>query len=156
VSSVDGALYSSADEGLVRIDPQSGTGILIGDMGIQSVFGLEADLDAQMYAGVDGGSRREASWYSVDKRTGRSILIGAIHKSAGLGLNGLTFASAHPPGDLDRDGNVDLKDIAGFQACFSGQRPGPLPPECVISDLNLDQRVNLDDYRVVAQHLKSP
>jgi hypothetical protein len=48
-------------------------------------------------------------------------------------------------GDADRDGRVDLRDVAAYQNCFDGpaaQRPAP---SCRIFDFNLDDDISLPD-----------
>ena len=57
------------------------------------------------------------------------------------------------PGDVDRDGDTDLRDNAAFQACFTGHA-GPPSPHCppgIDADLDKDGDVDLDDYATGAQ-----
>ncbi len=60
----------------------------------------------------------------------------------------LTIASAPRVGlavDLDGDGDSDLRDFSRFQLAFTGPGPTSSPSE---ADLNLDERVDLLDYRI--------
>ena len=51
------------------------------------------------------------------------------------------------PGDFDRDGDVDLADLAAFQACFSG--PGAAyTGDCAKADLNVDGAVDMNDFGI--------
>ncbi len=49
------------------------------------------------------------------------------------------------PGDLDLDGDMDLRDFAGLGQCLSGPGTPNTISTCAVSDLNTDQRVDLRD-----------
>ena len=57
-------------------------------------------------------------------------------------------------GDNDRDGDVDLADVAGFQRCFS--RPGVGGTFCAPVDLTGDDRVDRHDVRAFFGSLTGP
>lgn len=59
----------------------------------------------------------------------------------------LSGSAALPaPGDLDEDGDVDLNDFAGFQACFNGAARPPTIPGCELADVDGDGDVDLNDF----------
>ena len=49
-------------------------------------------------------------------------------------------------GDFDSDGEVDLKDFARFQRCFTGEDQSGLDDTCCFFDVEPDLDVDLDDY----------
>lgn len=56
-------------------------------------------------------------------------------------------------GDLDDDGDVDVRDIARFQNCYTGDVVSPV---CCGSDLNADSTVDLSDYQLLQPTLTGP
>lgn len=51
--------------------------------------------------------------------------------------------------DMDDDGDVDLRDFAGFQRCFTGPEPddpGAVVPGCEDFDADCDDDVDIDDF----------
>lgn len=60
-----------------------------------------------------------------------------------------------PTGDADGDCDVDLRDLAGFQNCFTGSA-GSIGPECRGADTTMDGRVDLADLPGVLSHLDGP
>lgn len=93
---LDGALYGAGTGGLLRIDPLSGAGVLVGSFGISpaSIYGLEIDERGDMYAfaGESAGAL-VADVYAVDKVTGAATLVGSIANASSLGLNGASFVA---------------------------------------------------------------
>lgn len=61
------------------------------------------------------------------------------------GYRGTAYVFTHATGDSDHDSDVDLADIAGFQACFTGPSGGPLSGACALCDLDLDEDIDADD-----------
>lgn len=59
-------------------------------------------------------------------------------------------------GDLTGDGATDLRDVAHFESCFTGQEDGPVPPDCGGADLDGDGDVALDDYATLLPYLVGP
>lgn len=49
-------------------------------------------------------------------------------------------------GDVNRDGELDMVDFAGFQACVTGEHPEQLSRCCKIFDFEADGDVDLADY----------
>ncbi len=60
------------------------------------------------------------------------------------------------PGDIDIDGDVDLGDVAWFQGCYTGTNRGPVVCKCKRADLDEDDDVDLDDFRLLAVELTGP
>ena len=54
-----------------------------------------------------------------------------------------------PPGDVDRDGDVDLNDLARFVRCSGG--PGSVLPKCINSDIDGDGDADLHDYAILQE-----
>lgn len=57
--------------------------------------------------------------------------------------------------DLDEDGDTDLRDASIWMSCFSGTT-GSLGPECQTADVNADETLSLDDWRIVAENTSGP
>jgi hypothetical protein len=56
-----------------------------------------------------------------------------------------------PPGDLDRDGDVDLDDFLLFSGCVGGPHAATPPPSCdpgdfTSGDLDADGDMDLEDF----------
>jgi hypothetical protein len=60
------------------------------------------------------------------------------------------YAFRDPPGDFDRDGDVDLVDFAQFQLCYTGPREAGtaslLEPGCELADFDNDWDTDLVDF----------
>lgn len=90
-----GTLYAStgANGQLIRIDRNTGAGTLVGDFGLDGVFGLEIDTDGTMYAGFGSSTVDTAQLYTVDKNSGTTTLVGSVAGADGaFGLSSLTFS----------------------------------------------------------------
>ncbi len=59
-------------------------------------------------------------------------------------------------GDFDANGQVDLRDVAAFQRCFSGNSLAPLPTACACSDYDGDGHANLTDLPALLDVLDGP
>ncbi len=75
--------------------------------------------------------------------------------SAGGEVDALSdvFASL---GDFDRDGDVDLRDVAGFQNCFHTEQGAELPCECRSADFDGERRIDLADYASLSGYVTGP
>lgn len=60
------------------------------------------------------------------------------------------------PGDVEGDVDVDLKDVALFQDCFSGADAAYAMDRCAIADYDHDGDVDLSDYPLVQQNATGP
>ncbi len=54
-------------------------------------------------------------------------------------------AYEYQPNDVDDDGDVDLRDLADFLACFSGEGGDGIAPECEHFDADCDGDLDLND-----------
>ena len=61
-----------------------------------------------------------------------------------------------PDGDFDGDGEVDLRDCAALQECFTGPGPQVLGLGCDVFDFDFDEDVDGDDYAAFADRLTGP
>ena len=120
----------------------------------------EADVDAlglweetlTLFQSDDEGG----TWYELDSTV--NVLDDTI---AAPGLESLGwFAIADigelAAGDLDRDDDVDLADLARFQGCFTGIDGAPIVPGCRLANLDSDADVDLDDYKAMSLCLSGP
>ncbi|MCK4661069.1 MAG: SUMF1/EgtB/PvdO family nonheme iron enzyme [Phycisphaerae bacterium] len=67
----------------------------------------------------------------------------------------LGFRLASPPcndGDADQDGDVDLRDFAQFQLCFSGDGAG----DCECLDMDNDNDIDIGDFESFSVALDGP
>lgn len=60
-----------------------------------------------------------------------------------------------PFGDADSDCDVDLRDIAAFQSCFSGDN-ATIPPTCQGVDTTLDTDIEIDDLIIILGNYQGP
>ena len=83
----------------------------------------------------------------------------AITESPGDGGAGVLVYRVFSPGDADDDGNVDLRDYAALQRCFSGE---PEPPggrvsaDCLVFDFDFDDDVDDTDYAAFRAEISQP
>ncbi|MFQ5589521.1 MAG: hypothetical protein ACE5HE_00015 [Phycisphaerae bacterium] len=59
-------------------------------------------------------------------------------------------------GDFDRDGDVDLRDVASFQNCFHAGFTGLETCACRSGDFDGNRVVDLEDYAAVASFFEGP
>ncbi|MHC4696315.1 MAG: hypothetical protein ACYTFA_06205 [Planctomycetota bacterium] len=59
-------------------------------------------------------------------------------------------------GDFDRDGDVDLRDLAQFQNCFYPEREVPFPCGCRSADFDGGLEVDLTDYASISTFVTGP
>lgn len=95
----NGFLYGTTTANqLVKINPLTGSAVLVGSLGFSGPFGLEVDAEGNMYVGQSSEVTFLARLYSVDEDTAAATLIANITGAAPLGLNGLAFAAPQPSG----------------------------------------------------------
>lgn len=63
-----------------------------------------------------------------------------------LGWFAIVDLSVRQPGDMDRDGDIDLYDTALFLLCYTGPESSQTDPSCVAALLDADDHVDLFDY----------
>ncbi|MCH7720278.1 MAG: hypothetical protein IH988_04725 [Planctomycetes bacterium] len=161
----DGTLYLVGSPGgvpgLYTVDPGTGKGTLVGTFGsdFTSTEGLTVIGDV-LYA---SGHRCDPPSFDVlvtlDRETGEATQIGPYCSGGckdGPYMNGLAFLPG--PGDVDRDGDVDLDDFSIFQLCFTGplEIEEPLPVECQVLDTDKDNDLDLRDFAVFQAGFTGP
>ncbi len=57
-------------------------------------------------------------------------------------------------GDMNEDGGIDLRDVAAFQNCFSGN--AAVDDACACGDWDADDHIDLADYEVLHGLLAAP
>lgn len=57
------------------------------------------------------------------------------------------------PGDMDRDGDVDVTDFGLFQACFSGSAVAQPSTACARAKIDADTDVDVADYLLLEKCL---
>jgi hypothetical protein len=60
------------------------------------------------------------------------------------------------PGDLDNDGDVDLRDYSNLLDCFSGSNVSYADANCTLADLNLDGDADVQDAGLLIGSLSGP
>ena len=72
------------------------------------------------------------------------------HNVPGLPVDDSGCSALNIPGDLDRDGDVDLSDFGLFQVCMAGS-VAQNDPQCAGAKLNGDSVVNISDQLIFRQ-----
>lgn len=95
----------------------------------------------------------EARWYQFNARgiNDRGQIVG-YGTYQGLPR---AFLMTPVPGDLEVDGDIDLRDFARFQNAWTGMKP-PTVPGCERSDLDGDGDVDADDLVIFREALNGP
>ncbi|MFH0982118.1 MAG: dockerin type I repeat-containing protein [Planctomycetota bacterium] len=109
-----------------------------GDAGLVPVIGeapqaVEFTLPALSAYKFDYDPARIALWDSVSMQS--------------LIPPGSEFTAPGLAGDFDMDVDIDLRDFAFFQICFTGDGGGPLGSGCQTFDFDSDTDVDLADFR---------
>jgi DNA-binding beta-propeller fold protein YncE len=86
--------------------------------------------------------------YTVDVQTGDVQVIAELPFEAGGRASGIGVAPARV-GDIDRTGQIDLGDVAVFQACFGGSGPTEFFDPCHGTDMDRDGTVSLLDFKLL-------
>ena len=61
------------------------------------------------------------------------------------------------PGDRDDDGDVDLRDLAGFQTCMTtNQEAGIIDDSCRVLDFDGDNQLEIEDFSAMAGVMTGP
>ena len=95
----------------------------------------------------------EAGWWYLYARGMNDA--GEIVGSGSMTGPGLGFLIAPIRGDLDWDGDADLRDLAVFVARFTSPQPLSVPG-CERADLSLDGDVDLEDFTLFQEALSGP
>ena len=93
-------------------------------------------------------------WWNLDVRdmNDRGEIVGMGQLPNGLGR---AFVIKPIPGDLDWDGDVDLRDLSELSLRFSGPK-APAIPGCERADIDRDADVDLDDLAGFQSALSGP
>ena len=70
--------------------------------------------------------------------------------------NCLNVCDCESFGNFDADPAIDLRDVAAFQNCFSGDGSAPVRPACACADYDGDGDADLMDYRVFSGLIEAP
>ena len=83
---------------------------------------------------------------------------GVIVLFSGYGAPADTWEFGIPPakGDRDHDGDFDLVDFAGFQACFAGEGVAGAGSECDVFDFEPDGDVDIADFTAFESAMNGP
>lgn len=105
---------------------------------------------------------RDARWWQLTDGPGDAV-NGAINNRGEIvwqyGENGdygvaLFTRTEGFPGDLNLDGDVDLRDFSVLQSCYG--RDGPIGLECSAGDMDQDDDIDIDDYSRWVEALQGP
>ncbi|MCP4246402.1 MAG: hypothetical protein GY778_05065 [bacterium] len=123
-----------------------------------AAFGRDADYNQGIFSNVTG---ELAPVIMFGDQVFQKTVDSALGSEASLEGNKLVFRARFddgsegilqarypsPPGDVDDDGDVDLKDAAVLAACFGGSFQPPAAPDCDAADFNGDTDVDLGDFK---------
>ena len=150
----NGTLYLVGDSGggprLYTVDTDTGEATEVGLLGPNFWYSLSlATIGDVLYAHAYCPDVPPWNFLvTLDRETGEATPIGG-YCSGGKDCplpTGMGFLPG--PGDVDRDGDVDLDDFAIFQFCFTGplETDDPLPVECRFLDSDKDHDLDLEDF----------
>jgi hypothetical protein len=133
------------------------------DAEVYGSFGYEVAIHQNLIAvfGLRGFKvyvfrRAGTSWVELHKIAGGAVAIDCRHVLAGPHVftisgdcneNGRADA-CEAPGDFDGDDDVDLVNFGQLHDCMTAPIPGALGPGCCFFDLELDDDVDLRDFRL--------
>ncbi len=86
---------STTGSDLIRIDPASGNGTLVGPLGLVAL-GLAFDAGLTLYAGEGGDMSNLANLWTVNTSNGVPTFIGNVAGAGNFGLGGLAFQVPEP------------------------------------------------------------
>ena len=91
----------------------------------------------------------------MDAARGQILLFGGERPGGNPPFTDETWILHRPQTDIDGDGDVDLADIRDLQRCLgvSGQAG---PCESLDLDINLDERISVDDFGRCLAELTGP
>ena len=112
---------------------------------------IEVTID-NMFLTLPGNSFADAEVYTVAVAFDQEIATWPIGGT--LTFDNVSLVQSGSP-DCDLDGDIDLRDFAYFQACFTGEGGG-VPTGCECADLNSDGNVDLGDYGLVNLRMEGP
>lgn len=130
------------EQRIYEIDPA--TGALTGTFAAN-------ELRPHALAGLGDRELFIASWEtaSIEVRERQGAKVEGLSTSHPLGsLTGRAFLTV--AGDIDEDGDIDMRDVAALQRCFA---IGPFPQLCGGTDLNDDGSVDLADVSLISANL---
>lgn len=70
--------------------------------------------------------------------------------------NCLNVCDCESFGNFEADPAIDLRDVAAFQNCFSGDGSAPVPPACACADYDGDGDSDLPDFALFVELLAVP
>ena len=118
----DGNFYSYdvIDDSLYSIDTATGQGTLIGSIGFDANFGQDLEWDpnteTMFMTAINSGDDFAAELRTVDLETGLSTFSGTIANGPDSQMPWSSIPELPLLGDVNRDGVVDLLDVAPFVA----------------------------------------
>ncbi|MHC4088921.1 MAG: right-handed parallel beta-helix repeat-containing protein [Planctomycetota bacterium] len=115
----------------------------------QTAAGQAADSPC-LDAGSDTAANMDLD--TMTTRSDESVDAGIVDMGYHHPVSGLPLVM----GDYDHDQDVDLGDFAGFQNCFTGERPADVSPCCRIFDFEPDADVDLVDLSGFQEALTGP
>ncbi len=103
---------------------------------------------------VDAGSGTAASLWmgSSTTRSDESLDASTVDMGFHYPITGLGFIL----GDANRTGSVELADFAAFQQCYTDVGPAGVAPCCRVFDMDGDDDIDLDDYKLFEPVLLGP
>ncbi len=161
----NGLLYWHPDDGLLakatQLTPANGDRHVDPNADLVWTAGIGATAH-RVYFGMDNppplvAQQAETSWDpgTMDKNQTYYWRIDEVTSFGIVPGEDWSFMIAGDPGDLDRDGDVDLEDFGYLQACYSGS--GILPGQgCTDADLDRDNDVDQADFVIFKNNLRGP
>lgn len=120
---------------------------------VGAIIGPEAfDFAVSFFKGAHGSCPNGNDSADADADT----VADACDECPGTGVGVLVDATGCEPvvaGDFDRDGDIDLPDLAAFQRCFR-TIPGPSP--CIRFDADGDLGVGVTDFPIILDACRGP
>ena len=96
------------------------------------------------------------SWSEIDTTLDTQANTLTVEGLTTLGWFAIVDLSDRQPGDMDRDGDSDLHDVAGFLRCYTDLESSQTDPACVGALLDADEHVDLSDYALFHGCMSAP